>query len=191
MSRILAERLPKIVAISGASGAGKTTIVKRLASHFSASSLFFDDFVEKTTYPSDMQQWYNLGADVSQIKTPQFTDALLDLKQTTSNHYIFIEEPFGYLRETMKDHIDAVVLLDTPLEICLARIISRHCKHGTEEDINNIDMFLIKYLAYFRNIYKITVEQIRESSDLVLSKEQSIDGAVDSICNWFENSLKS
>ena len=116
----------KVVAISGISGAGKTSIVKQLASEFNCPFLLFDDHTDKDTYPQDMKCWLIKGADVSFIKTPKFVSALVSLLSNNRSQYIFIEEPFGKERDAMLPLIDYVVLLDQPLELCLARIIRRH-----------------------------------------------------------------
>jgi uridine kinase len=60
----------KVVAISGVSGCGKTSIIKQLSKTFSCPYLLFDDHTEENTYPSDMKVWFQNGADLSNIKTP-------------------------------------------------------------------------------------------------------------------------
>ncbi|PKG80650.1 hypothetical protein CXF85_21245 [Colwellia sp. 75C3] len=57
----------KVVAISGVSGAGKTTIVKQLAKEFNCPFLLFDDHTDKETYPENMKAWLKSGANVSLI----------------------------------------------------------------------------------------------------------------------------
>lgn len=59
----------KVIAISGASGAGKTTIVKQLAEAFNSQFLLFDHHANADTYPEDMKKWLESGANVSAIKT--------------------------------------------------------------------------------------------------------------------------
>jgi len=44
----------KVIAISGASGAGKTTLVKQLAKAFNCPFLLFDDYFDKESYPYNM-----------------------------------------------------------------------------------------------------------------------------------------
>ena len=84
----------KVVAISGASGCGKTSTVRQLSSDFCCPSLHFDDYVHKFSYPQNMKKWYENGSNVSEINTPDMINALRQLIE--GNHlYIFVEEPFG------------------------------------------------------------------------------------------------
>ena len=55
----------KVVAISGASGCGKTSVIKQLSQLLSCSYLLFDDHTDENTYPSDMKRWFQSGADLS------------------------------------------------------------------------------------------------------------------------------
>ena len=109
---------PKVIAISGASGSGKTTIVKQLAKVFNCPFLLFDEHTNKDTYPQNMKDWYDDGANVSLISTPDFVISLSALISSDNSRYVFIEEPFGKERDSMSALIDYVVLLDqTPRSI--------------------------------------------------------------------------
>ena len=66
----------KVVAVSGASGAGKPTVVKQLANEFDCPFLLFGDHTDKSTDPQDMKNWLKEGANVSLIKTPKFIISL-------------------------------------------------------------------------------------------------------------------
>ncbi|MCP4802043.1 MAG: hypothetical protein GY891_04180 [Bacteroidetes bacterium] len=85
-----------------------------------------------------MKKWLKNGANVSLIKTPKFVTSLENLISKNSSRYIFIEEPFGKERDSMSSLIDYVVLLDQPMELCLARIIRRHTENPSEDSINSI-----------------------------------------------------
>jgi len=116
----------KVVAISGVSGCGKTSVIKQLAKDHSCPYLLFDQFSDEHTYPKNMKQWLADGGDVSAIKSPQFVRSLTELRQQSDRQLIFIEEPFGRQRAEIAGLIDAVVLLDQPMEICLSRVIMRN-----------------------------------------------------------------
>ncbi|MFT5756719.1 MAG: uridine kinase [Alteromonadaceae bacterium] len=175
---------PQVIAISGASGCGKTTLIKQLATELNCSSLFFDDYVDEDTYPQDMKKWLADGANASLIKTPRFTDALKQLKRTVKSPYIFIEEPFGKEREVMSTLIDKVILLDLPLEICLARLVKRNISLNAEKSLKLIPTYLAKYEDYFRDIYLESVAQVRRNSDLVIEDVDSIGVISNYIREW-------
>jgi uridine kinase len=160
----------KVVAISGASGAGKSTIVKKLANQFDCQFLLFDDHTDKSTYPQNMKSWLINGANASLIKTPKFATTLESLISQNRNRFIFIEEPFGKERDSMSSLIDYVVLLDQPMELCLSRIIKRHTEQPNSDSICSISNYLTQYEDHLRDIYISTVKQVRNNSDLIFKE---------------------
>jgi uridine kinase len=177
---------PKVIAISGASGSGKTTIIKQLSKEFNCPFLLFDDHTNKDTYPENMKVWHENGADVSLIQTPDFVISLTVLISSCSRSYIFIEEPFGKERDSMSALIDYVVLLDQPLELCLTRIIKRNVDKPHSNSLSNISKFLDKYEAYLRNIYISAVEQVKNNSDLIVDEVLSVEGTTSIISQWLK-----
>ena len=177
---------PKVIAISGASGSGKTTIIKQLAKDFNCPFLLFDDHTSKDTYPQNMKVWFENGADVSLIKTPDFVISLTALISSSTSRYIFIEEPFGKERDAMSALIDYVVLLDQPLELCLTRIIKRHVDKPQSNSLNHIASFLDKYEEYLRDVYILAVEQVKNNSDLIVDEVLSIKETTWNISQWLK-----
>lgn len=177
----------KVVAVSGASGAGKTTIVKELANEFDCPFLLFDAHTDKSTYPQNMKNWLKNGANVSLIKTPKFVTSLESLISKNDSRFIFIEEPFGKERDSMSSLIDYVVLLDQPLELCLARIIKRHTEQPNSDSICSTSNYLDKYEDHFREIYISAVKQVRNKSDLIFNEVVSIKDTTDYIANCLKN----
>jgi len=182
--------LPKVIAISGASGSGKTTSIKQLAKKFECSFLLFDDHTNKDTYPKDMKAWLEDGANVSLIDTPDFVIALHELLSNNNSPYIFIEEPFGKERDSISALIDYVVLLDQPLELCLVRIVKRHLENPGPDSLNSIASFLHKYEEYFRIIYKSCVEQVKKNADLIIDEVTSIEETTNVISHWLEKNAR-
>ena len=178
---------PQVIAISGASGCGKTSLIKQLATDFNCPSLFFDDYIDKDSYPADMKAWLNDGANVSLIKTPKFSAALEQLKVSANCPFIFIEEPFGKQRKAMSTLVDQVILLDFPLEICLARLIKRNIGINVEKSLTLIPAYLSKYESYFRDIYFEAVQQVRQNSDLILNDVNAVEVTARHIRQWLQS----
>lgn len=174
----------KVVAISGASGCGKTTIVKKLAARFDCPALYFDDYVEQSTYPKNMKSWLNDGANLSAIKTPTFINAIQKLLDQGKSDYIFIEEPFGKEREPMRDLVNYVVLLDQPLEICLARVVNRSINNPLADSLTLLPKYLANYQDHFRDCYLQAVNQVRHNCDLIIEDSLSVDATTSFIGNW-------
>ncbi|WP_340678970.1 hypothetical protein [Paraglaciecola sp.] len=175
----------KVVAVSGVSGAGKTTVVKLLAKEFDCPFLLFDDHTDKSTYPKDMKNWLQNGANVSLIKTPKFISSLEILISKSNSRFIFVEEPFGRERDSLSALIDYVVFLDQPIELCLSRIIQRHADNPNSKC--SISKYLNKYDDHFRDIYVSTANQVRKNSDLVFNEVLSIKATANYISNWLKS----
>ncbi len=179
----------KVVAISGASGAGKTSVVKQLSAAFNCPTLFFDDHTQNNTYPKEMKTWLENGANVSDIKTPKLVESLRKLKSQSNSKYIFVEEPFGKQRDSISSLVDYVVLLDLPLEICLARIIKRNIANyinQSDRSIDSISSYLDKYEDHLRDVYFEAVDQVRQNCDFLITKVSSIEVTAKSISNWLK-----
>ena len=177
----------KVVAISGVSGCGKTSVIKQLSKTLSCRYLLFDDHTDENTYPSDMKVWFQNGADLSNIKTPNFINHLRTLKAECTEEFIFIEEPFGRCRTSISSLIDYVVLLDMPMEVCLSRVIMRNIKHPSCDSLSSIPNYLSMYDDHFRQIYIGITNQVRQSSDLIIHSIDSIEITAKSISNWLQS----
>ena len=122
-----------VIAVSSVSGGGKTTLVKSAAFLLRGTTLDFDDYASISQYPPDLKKWVEDGADVNEWKTPQFAQDLAALRRGESivspldgasilpSEFIVIEEPMGRERVEMASLIDFVAVIDTPLDIALAR----------------------------------------------------------------------
>ncbi len=174
----------KVIAITGASGSGKTSVVKQMSLRFSCPYLLFDDYVDSNTYPKDIKRWFERGANLSEITTPRLVSSLNELKEKSSSPFLFIEEPFGRLRNPMSPLIDDVILLDIPMEVCLSRVIMRNLNNPSNDSLASISNYLGRYDDHFRDIYIHVTERNRQSCDLIIQELGRVELTADLISQW-------
>ena len=192
-----------VIAISGTSGAGKTSLVREVTNSFDdAVSFYFDDYLSTHKVPEDLAGWSRNGSDPQQWKNPRFLADLRLLRSGTPvtppnstdpvdpASIIVVEEPFGRDREHMGELIDFVACIELPLEIALARRVLRTLDEARQEKT------LIRYLLPFlpttraaarlrsylrwylngpgRDIYYSVTQKAKENCDLVLDGKRPV-----------------
>lgn len=176
----------KVVAISGVSGCGKTSVVTQLSKVFSCPSLLFDEHTDLDSFPNDMKLWFKNGANASMIKTPRLVTALRELKVLSNNEFIFLEEPLGRCRAPISSLIDYVILLDMPMVVCLSRLVMRNIQNPNIDSSNSLPKYLSMYDEFFRELYIESANQVRDDSDLIIKEVTSIDFTTKTITNWLK-----
>jgi uridine kinase len=184
-----------VIAISGAAGAGKTALVRKVANLLDdAVALYFDDYKFVANYPTDIAKWIEQGKDLDAWDIPQLFDDLKALRggkaislpaekgEVRPTKFIVLEEPSGRERTGMRELIDFVVLLDLPLEIALARKVVedlRRCLTEVPPDKlakavqRGVDYFSLYPLA--REYYLTIVERVSKDCDLILDGKRPTD----------------
>lgn len=194
-----------VISISSYSGGGKSTLVRKTAELLdNATTLYFDDYANKSrkAYPRDIKKWFKDGADINEFKTPNFAKdvralrngenivSVLDGTTISPTEFIVIEDPTGRARYEMKEIIDFVVLIDTPLEVSLVRRLLRDIDHminiskfppegmikATKEKlaqsytglINYLKSYLNSFLNPWREIYIEIQSQVEVNCDIIL-----------------------
>lgn len=189
-----------VIAISGSSGSGKTSLVQKVTSLLEdAVSLYFDDYAAVSTYPSNFSEWIREGADPNQWKTPQLLEDLQMLRRgeaislpgnkgmVKSASFIVMEEPFGRERAGMNELIDFVVCIDLPLEVALARRLLRDIEWClSERNAEYLALYLKEYLTGYlggatREMYLEVNTRVLRNCDLALDGIKSIDELADEI----------
>jgi uridine kinase len=80
----MSEIYPKIIGISGITGAGKTTLTNALAQDLKPTWLSWDDFDVISTSPTDYVDWYHRGGNYSEWNYQALAGALHSLKSKQS-----------------------------------------------------------------------------------------------------------
>ena len=188
----MAVNVAYVAAISGMSGAGKTSVVRRAVEILGdAVSLHFDDYVSVSTYPSDLRRWLEEGADVDVWETPQLTRDIRALREGSRvvlpggcavvepAEVLLIEEPFGRMRRETEGLIDVAVHIDVPVDVMLARRLLRRLTEEREQLgdrlIETLRGELEHHVEVGRRLQLHGAEVIRDAADLVLDGTLSID----------------
>jgi uridine kinase len=184
---------PILIAIAGAAGAGKSTLVRTVAALLdNATTVFFDDYAASSTYPSDFRAWVDSGAHPEGWQTPGFATALTNLRtgrpvihpdgvtSLTPTPFIVVEEPFGRERQEVAAFFDMVILVDLPLEIALARKLLQYITWNAERKPAEIVIagcceFLGSYLMVGRDVNAVVSKRARASSDLQVNGTLATD----------------
>ena len=106
--------------------------------------------------------------------------------------FILLEEPFGRQREALKPLIDYVILLETPLEIALARRLLEvpeipYFAKNPDEGYQTMLAYLRSYLHHsVRDMYIALLGQVRKPCDLVLDGTKPIDELASEACKHIQ-----
>jgi len=178
---------PKIIGITGKTGAGKTTLAQDLASVLETTLLCWDDFDSISQGPDDYVDWYNRGQNYEEWNYQALAEVLKTLK---SNHsmthptlnillnptkYIFFDAPLGKLHKQTGQYIDICIHIDVPLDVCLSRRIIRDFKANNKTKDELIDE-LEFYLSQARPLF--FDDDLKNNADFIIdgmfsTKEQT------------------
>ncbi|RAZ69129.1 hypothetical protein [Planococcus maitriensis] len=161
---------PIIIAITGVSGGGKTALVTHLAKHINnAEALFFDDY--DLHGPEDVLEWVDRGADSHEWNLEPFVADFVELLKQPLE-YIFLDYPFAYQHTQMKEFIDLAVFIETPLDLALARRVSRDFQNSSGEEIV---AQVNHYASHGRRAYLNMIETIQPDSDLLVDGTLAVE----------------
>ncbi|CAG9622461.1 nucleoside/nucleotide kinase family protein [Sutcliffiella rhizosphaerae] len=164
-----------IIAVSGFSGGGKTTVTKRLLQALPDSILLhFDDY--DFNGPNDLIKWVEDGADYNLWCLKPLIEDIE--KYISSKSYILLDYPFSYKNDSLKKYIDLSIFIDTPLDIAMARRMLRD--HIRLQDIHQDLAF---YLNFGRAAYLEMEKSIKPDCDLVVDGTLPLDNIVSIILN--------
>ncbi|MGF2616183.1 AAA family ATPase [Rossellomorea vietnamensis] len=156
----------KIIAISGVSGSGKTTVTKSLGERLTNSTLLFFDEYSWENSPEDLVKWVNDGADYDLWDLePLINDVINFLESEDPPAFVLLDYPFSYKNQSLRNLIDLSIYIDTPLDIALGRRILRDYNN---EPSSEIQKDLTFYLEEGRAAYKEMETTIKRDADLIV-----------------------
>jgi uridine kinase len=166
-----------VVAMSGMSGAGKSSVIRRAAEILGdAAAVFFDDYRESSLYPPDLKEWVEHGANVDEWKTPVMAADLRKLRED-GPAVILVEEPFGKMRREMAALIDLAIHIEVPADVLLARRLMRRIEEGRDavELIERLRRDMTDHLTIGRELDALGAAAAREAADLVVDGTKSVN----------------
>lgn len=190
--------MPTIIAISGNTGAGKTTLANALAKHLQATILSWDDFDEISTYPVDYIDWYHRGGNYDEWDYSALANILQELKNNhriihpidkkilSPSEYIIFDAPLGRLHQQTGQYIDLCFHLAVPLDILLCRRIIRDFKAANkskDELLNELQL----YLSQARPLY--FDDKLKETADIVINGIATIEEQLQQVCQCLNKHL--
>lgn len=173
----------KVIAIGALTAGGKTTVVNILKKKIvSSESLHFDDY-EFEGQVEDYYQWVKDGADYNKWNLKPLLADIIRLKNAGICDYLFLDYPFAYCNDMIKQYIDLAIFIDTPLDVVLARGVLRDMKNSDGEDIRN---WLKTYLEYSRIAFVQMQKDIRPSSDYIVDGMMDVENIVNKIIKYIK-----
>lgn len=173
--------MSRIIAISGISGAGKTTLTQALAARYDSSCICWDDFDTISSHPCDYLEWHRGGRDYAQWDYPHLETALRNLHEGQIAHHpvigqaprptplVFFDAPLGRLHLQTARWIDLTCHISVSPDIALCRRLVRDYENPADEEPPTVED-VIDELRFYADEGHVLFndEALVEAADIVL-----------------------
>ncbi|AWK88332.1 hypothetical protein [Azospirillum thermophilum] len=194
----MATRKTLVVAVSGPSGAGKTSLIEAAAGRLGDTArLHFDHYITLGNDIGEITAWLEAGGDPDRVATPQLASDLQrlidggwierphDRSPVGPAEFVILEEPFGRSRTEVGTLIDFAVHLDVPPDVALARrtlrLLGERPEIGDAAVLGEVEGQLRAFLAAGREAYLAADRAARAAADLVLDGMRPVEGLVEEL----------
>lgn len=168
----------KVISIAAVSGGGKTTVINELKKRLPLSkAIYFDDYNFEEC-PNDFFEWVQNGADYNAWNLEKLVLDIESLITQNNYNYILLDYPFAYKNDKIAPYIDYTIYIDTPLDIAMARRISRD---NISQPLDTLKNELNYYLSHGRIAYLEAIKTIKPNSDFIVDGGLSVDNLVNQI----------
>ena len=196
----------RIIAVAGPPGSGKSTLCDALAQRLGDAVVVpMDHYQRMTSLPIEaVERWLERGADHDELPVPHLAEHLALLKAgqpvidprtgrtVAPRAHIVFETHFGRAHAGTGAYIDALVWLDTPLDVALLRNLRSFLQpllqpglaaDALREELRWIDQYLVNHDAVVRRLLQLQAARVRAGADLVLAGGHAQD-MVDEVMAW-------
>jgi uridine kinase len=199
--------MPKVVAIAGVAGAGKSSVVRELVRMLpEAAAIHVDDYQRITREPlGRLQAWVEGGADFDEFEIPVLGEHLARLRQgepvtdpirmrtIEPGQFVVFETHFGRAHRDTGQHIDVLVWLDVDLDIALARNLRSLIQPmlpggGLRPDPDRLmalNAYLERYVSSVRPLLDLQLSRVKQGADLCVPGGETPEVTAQAIVSRF------
>lgn len=164
------------ITISGAPGAGKSTLARFVAQRLGAAMVAFDDFEIMTrAAPQVLANWQRAGSPYGALVTPKMTHALTEALATGA---VVFDTPLGRAAPLPR-RPDLAVWIDCPPDLALARKLGQLASQvpagQAAEFLGWMRGYLDAYPQMARYEIALQAERVPQTCDLTLSALEPVE----------------
>ena len=187
-----------LIGVAGGTGAGKSTIVRRLADCFGGCVIDLDSYyVDRSALPAEERSRLNYDEPAAidaallvehiarltrgePVPKPVYSfesHARVGVEVVSPARLVIVEGLFTFWWEAIRSMLDVKVFVDASPDLRLIRRIRRDV---TERD-RTVDQVLQQYLGTVRPMHERYVEPTRAHADLVVTNDGLVQDAVERV----------